>query len=55
MIYFISHNGIQNSTLELTVLSELNKCTDFLYLTAAQNLKAMRNISFVLSSQTHII
>lgn len=49
MMYFLSHNDIQDNALELIISSELSKANNFIYLTATQNLKNMRAESSCLS------
>ncbi|MDD2476699.1 MAG: hypothetical protein PHI32_12420 [Dysgonamonadaceae bacterium] len=45
MIYLISHNDIQDKSLEIAVLSNLEKFENLTYLTATQNLKDLRTAS----------
>ena len=45
MIYLISHNDIQDKSLEIAVLSNLEKFENLIYLTATQNLKSIRAVS----------
>lgn len=50
MIYFLSHNDIQDKEFELKIADELSKHQNFLYFTATQSLKTIRKNSGYLSS-----